>query len=240
MIDATFIQKILDISDVEVKDIDGRKFASRPMNLIEKAEIAALYVSHLSGIVDYVQNAIDYKPKDEIFVHIDGPNQVKLLTYADSLYLNRNTLVSAIVDSTSHKIFGNFKDQEMFLLDLNTGFIRTENIEALIEIVSNVRSEDVRIDEDDGISQNVTTRSGMTRLANVKLPSQVILQPYRTFSEIDQPGDYFVFRARKGSKEGALPTFGLFESGSKRWEIEAIESIKKYFQKYLPEMKIVG
>jgi hypothetical protein len=240
MIDATFIQKILDISDVEVKDVDGRKFASRPMSLIKKAEIATLNVSHLSGIVDYVKNAIDYKSKDEIFIHIAGYSRVELLTYADSLYLDRNVLVAAIVDDTSQKIFGNFKDQEMFLLDLNTRFVRTENIELLIEIVSNVRSEDVRIDEDDGISQNVTTRSGVARLANVKLPSQVVLQPYRTFSEIVQPEDHFVFRARKGSKEGTLPTFGLFESGSKRWEIDAIESIKKYFQKNLPEMKIVG
>lgn len=238
MIDATFIQKILDISDVEVKEIDGRKYASRQLYQIKNPTIMPLYVSHLSGIVDYVKSKIDNE-REEMFLHIASPNSVELLSFVDPIQKDRDVLVIANVDDNSSRILGQFKDQEMFLLDLNAGFVRTENIESLIEIVSNVRSEEVRIDEDDGVSQALTTRAGIARIANVKLPNPIVLQPWRTFAEIDQPEDYFVFRARKGSKEG-LPTFGLFENGSKRWEIAAIDSIKRYYIENLPQIKIVG
>lgn len=237
MIDANFIQKILDIADVEVKEVDGRKLAAREMFIVKPPSLKRLCVSNLQGLIDYVEADIDGIA--DKFLYIYDPCNVSLISKADEIYLERKEIIQAVFDEQTNGLFNQFKEQEMFLLDLNTAFVRTGPLEQLIMIVSNVKSEDVRIDEDDGVSQTVTSRAGIAMVENVKLPNPVLLNPYRTFAEIDQPEDYFVFRARK-ARDGEAPKFGLFENGSGMWKIKAIDLIKEWLEERLPGIPIIG
>ncbi len=238
MIDADFIQKIIDVSgDVKIQEINGRPFANREMFPIHRKDIEAIVIVSLQGMVDYI-NANE-NDDDGWFLNVQSPGLVKLLTGYDYAYKKRDTIVMACFESKFSDVVNVYKDQEMFLLDLNSYFVMTEQLEQLIRIVSNVKSEEIRIDDDDGISQQVTSRSGIARVENVKLPNPISLKPFRTFAEIEQPDDYFVFRARK-ARDGEPPCFGLFENGSGLWRIKAIESIKMYFWDKLPEMTVIG
>lgn len=238
MIDATFVQKILDISDVEVKIVDGRPMASRQMYEIDRSMVKALTVFSLQSLVDYLTNNVDGLVKANLMCHVVSPKTVKLIARFDDIYREREIFIHAEacgVDTRCNR----FVSQEEFILDLATMYVPDENTAALMQIVSNVKSEDVRLDEDDGVSQVVTSRSGVARLANVILPNPITLRPFRTFAEVEQPEDYFIFRARKG-KEGDAPTFGLFKNGSGMWELKAVEAIKTWLGERLPEVAVIG
>jgi len=67
----------------------------------------------------------------------------------------------------------------------------------------------------------------------------VVLRPYRTFLEIEQPASAFVFRLRRG-REGELPTCALFEADGGRWKLEAIERIRDYLKEQLSEIAVIA
>lgn len=238
MIDATFVQKILDISQVQIQTIEGRPMASRQMFEIEKPLVKPLQVAGLQGLVDYVKHEVDRFDKTELMVHVESAISVKLISSFDAMYFKRQVYLQA-VPKMGRMSLNTFRSQEEFILDLSTSFVRDETVEKLLQIVSNIKSEDVRLDEDDGVSQQVTSRAGVARLTNVTLPNPVTLSPYRTFAEVEQPEDLFIFRVRKG-RDGDGPGFGLFENGSGRWELIAIDLIKKWIIERLPEIAVIG
>ncbi|MGC4441273.1 hypothetical protein ABXW85_20645, partial [Streptococcus suis] len=65
--------------------------------------------------------------------------------------------------------------------------------------------------EDNGVSQVATVTSGVASLAKGKAPNPVLLRPYRTFAEVEQPASQFVFRIDKQAR------MALFEADGKRW-----------------------
>lgn len=84
--------------------------------------------------------------------------------------------------------------------------------------------------EDDGITQRVTAKSGISLSKTVKVPNPVRLMPYRTFTEVAQPESAFVFRMRK---DGSSISAALFEADGNAWKNEAILNIKEFFKSSL-------
>jgi hypothetical protein len=80
--------------------------------------------------------------------------------------------------------------------------------------------------EDDGITQRVAVKQGVTLKADIALQPRVTLAPYRTFAEIDQVLSTFVFRTRVGPSQS--PQLALFEADGGRWRINAVASIKSW------------
>ena len=61
------------------------------------------------------------------------------------------------------------------------------------------------------------------------VPNPVLLKPYRTFIEVQQPESAFIFRMQDG------PRAALFEADGGAWRIEAMENIRAYLAKELKE-----
>ena len=72
---------------------------------------------------------------------------------------------------------------------------------------------------------------------SVKVPSPVILEPYRTFREIAQPESPYIVRVK--SNEGKPPSVALFECEGEQWRLRAVDAIKSYLEKSLPDGTII-
>ena len=81
---------------------------------------------------------------------------------------------------------------------------------------------------DDGLTQRVTARAGVTRREVVDLPNPVTLRPFRTFMDIEQPASLFVLRLNAG-QDGEQPTVSLTEADGGAWKNQVIASIKEFF-----------
>lgn len=100
--------------------------------------------------------------------------------------------------------------------------------------------EAVKNVSDDGLTQTINVRAGITRVGEVDVPNPVTLRPFRTFPEIEQPASQYVLRLRSGGKGGGPPECALFGVDSGLWEIEAIALIKSWLQERLPGFTVIA
>lgn len=117
---------------------------------------------------------------------------------------------------------------------LKSKFRMTEDLESIIKLVGNIQDENVTNYNDDGITQKVTTKTGIARVGEVPLPPKVSLVPYRTFIEVGQPKSEFLLRAKKGY-DGI--EFALFEADGGAWKKEAISNIACYLSDKLKDIE---
>ena len=100
----------------------------------------------------------------------------------------------------------------------------------VVDVISNIREEQVKQSQDNGLAQTVTARVNVAIADAVEVPRTVTLAPYRTFREIQQPHSQFVLRLT--AKPGELPQVGLFEADGGMWKNDAIENIMAYLQEH--------
>lgn len=77
-------------------------------------------------------------------------------------------------------------------------------------------------------------KTGIANIEDVVLPNPVTLRPYRTFNEVEQPASSFVFRAKDG------PMFALFEADNGAWRGQAMQNIKAYLERAVPDLKVIA
>ena len=101
-------------------------------------------------------------------------------------------------------------------------------------ICAAVSAEQARVvsPADDGMTQRVTARSGISLVKQVSVPNPVVLAPYRTFTEVEQPKSPFVFRIRQTGDEVQA---ALFAADADAWKREAIANIRDWFEQHIPQ-----
>ncbi len=228
------IEKILSLGGRRDQIINGRTYSNGPDGILPlkppKAE--TLTVNTLTGIVDFgpaiavaLIHVIDHKRVDVMDLNFTDP------------WLTRSTYLSAVHESPVFK-FGQWFDNESFIIAIQSLFVQDENTAALLRIVGNIKEENVTQFDDDGVTQAVTAKAGISRQAVVAVPNPVTLRPYRTFMEIEQPASTFVFRMQSG--KGCPPSCALFEADGRMWRLEAIKSIKAWLAEKIPAIKIIA
>lgn len=130
--------------------------------------------------------------------------------------------------------FDAFHQHEDFIIGLQAKFTPDEDLTAVLEVVSSIKDNQVTISEDDGVSQKITASKGATMDRRAALPNPVVLRPYRTFREIEQPRSPFILRARDAGN--GLPALALFESDGGQWKLTAVQLIQAYLDKELEGM----
>ncbi|MNW60692.1 hypothetical protein D3C74_386970 [compost metagenome] len=70
-----------------------------------------------------------------------------------------------------------------------------------------------------GMTQSVVAKTGVATVEDVKVPNPVLLAPYRTFVEVEQPESSFVFRMKDG------PSAALFEADGGAWRNDVIANV---------------
>jgi hypothetical protein len=135
--------------------------------------------------------------------------------------------------------YGIFYGCEEFNIKIQSVFVPNDDRDRVLRLVGNIKEENVRQASDDGVTQTVTARAGITRVEDVQVPNPVNLMPYRTFREVTQPTSDFILRMKQGIG-GQMPTCALFEADGGSWKLRAIQSIAAYLKESTEGITIIA
>lgn len=214
----------------QILEVNGQKYSPVSLNLIHLPKVESIMVNSLTGLIDYIKSDFDKKSLRGTLIHVVSHDKVQLISniLADT---GRETYIDAEAFKPKFS-FGQWYDVENFNIALQSCFVGNPDLTQILKVVGNVKEESVRQTSDDGISQAIIAKTGIAQVEEVIVPNPVILAPYRTFVEIQQPESKFVFRMQQG------PKCALFEADGGAWRIEAMQSIKTYLEEELTGIDI--
>lgn len=219
---------------VDMRDRDGinRTFvidqSGTPIeiNTKNKKSRKILEINTLTGLVDYVKANLD-RPDASLFLQVKDEETVFLKgLLCEEGEREELVFAYAIVPRFS---YGVFLEAEDLIISLQSNFTKKGDRDLLLKVIGNIKEENVRNTGDDGFSQAVTMKTGITSVDNVKVPNPVTLAPYRTFLEVEQPESDFIFRMKDG------PRGAIFEADGGMWRNKAITNVRDYLAAELKE-----
>ncbi|MBM7580045.1 hypothetical protein [Jeotgalibacillus terrae] len=204
----------------EVYEQHGQTYSTERMHLVKRPVADPLVLNTLKGIVDYIDENVDRET--DLIIHIKSPEQVEVLKQLND-DREREVLIRSIAWLPEFS-FDRFYDSEAFNIKLQSCFVENEDRKIALKVVGNIREDAVKTVGDDGTSQSVVARTGVSSVDNVKVPNPITLAPRRTFVEVAQPESDFIFRMKDG------PACALFEADGGYWKHEAMRNIRKYLE----------
>jgi len=225
--------------------IGGREYATRVVfdPRTQEAVPMPIQLSTLQSFADFVEDQaeteVEYREERGIFVHVAAPQTVTLETGIFGEFNQRAQLARATALNAVYFRFGQFMDQESFIIALLCQFAPDDGREAVLKLVGNLQDEAVQTLADDGVTQRATARAGLVKREGVEVPNPVMLTPYCSFAEVEQVTRPFILRLRGGGN-GQPPTCALFECDGGRWQLEAIQRVKDWLAGELPGVAIYG
>jgi hypothetical protein len=245
MIGDSVVEAIQDSVRTNVIEVDGRKFVDREVfDPPSPDSPKPLAVHTLTGLVDYVNNRTQIDPDHGgliTCVHVVGPYGVNVYGPIHGRDNERYLYAQAFYETVKNGIgfaFGQFCDPETFTIALQSLFDDSGDVVKVLKLVGNMRSEQIRTSEDDGVTQVVGTRAGIVMKAQSDVPNPVILAPYRTFNEVEQPHSAYIFRVRENGDKP--PLCALFCADGDAWKLTAIERIKQYLAEKITGIPIIA
>ena len=191
-----------------------------------------LRVSTLTGLVDYIKANVD-QIRGELLIHVNAYNEVRLYSPLNC-DRERELYIKAEAILPNNIRYNDFLDTERFNIMLQSSFVDAGDKAVLLKYTGLVQDEAVKSTGDDGVSQQVTVKTGVASVGQAIVPNPVSLAPYRTFPEVEQPISKFIFRMQSG------PRAALFEADGGAWRNQAIINIKQYLEKELEEIKNIS
>jgi len=226
-----FAQFFLDQTQAEIMEINGRKYTTKPVEEVFDPAPSTLRLATLTGLVDYCKANVDARELPKLIVHVEDESNVQLLSALHGDFLQRDILLHIKADLLKIP-FNSWLESETFNIAMQSLFVDSPDRAAVLKVVGNIRESAVKETSDDGVSQQVVAKAGIGRVENVSVPNPVILKPFRTFAEVEQPESQFVFRMRTGAQH---PECMLVEADGGAWRNAARQNIKDYLVKELPE-----
>ncbi len=222
------IEKILGLAPPTQVDIDGRQYFNQGLTPVKPPVQNDLAISTLTSIADYFRDNPDSIDLKKAVVHIKSHTCVEVVSAVVGEWIQRHSYLTAEVAPKAFQ-YGRYLPIEHFMIAVQTHLVQDDTTAALLQVVGNITDgASVKL-LDDGVTQQVEAKSGITRIENVKLPNPVQLAPYRTFLEITQPASAFVFRMKK-SQGAEGPTAALYEADGGIWQLEAIKRIRDWLR----------
>jgi hypothetical protein len=231
MIDSNFVQAISTLSGGQSVTVNGKEYTTKQVYnvpLPTEPLTPVLAVSTLTGLVDFCKTIT---PNNHI-LHVKSFHEVVLLSAIQGEARQREAFISANCGGPSFK-FGQFIDQQEFMIAIQSQFTDYGDRAKVMRVIGTIKQDQAKTSMDDGITQVVTASKGVTLVADVAVPNPVLLKPYRTFGEVDQPPSQFVLRVDED-------TVALFESDGGLWKREAINNIREYLASKVTGIPIIA
>lgn len=229
---AKMIDKIVSLKETKIFEIGGQTYTDGHLTMVpihvDRPE--CITVSGLDGICQLIRTELA-KVGTTVLVQAKSYKTVEVMTtYLDDF--SRNILYRAEADVPGLRT--GFRDRETALIELRSLFIPGEGTAYLLDLLSRMTDENSISTQDNGVTQTVEARQGIALKERVEIRPRVVLQPFRTFLEVDQPESEFLLRvdAEKG--------IGLFEADGGVWKLEAKKNIAAYFAKNLSDLIEAG
>lgn len=231
MLNADAIKEIRSTAIGEVQDIEGKKFHVNHAGAkaLEYPAPDTLHVFSLSQLVSYIMDTLE---DEECFVNVLSHDRVQVGLKART----KNEKLQFIVNSDFSKQFEAFPfgeklEQEEFIIELQTKFVKDAALEQLLALTNKVKADRVTESGDDGYSQVVTTKVGAHLAATEKVPNLWYLKTYKTFAEIEQPVIPYILRLHQRSSE--MPEFALYDCDGGKWKLGTTMAIRSWLKDQL-------
>lgn len=217
------IKYIVELGNRKEVEIDGVTYTSNDLQIVAPPRPKAVGLSTLTGLVEYIKSNIDFKGIDNYMIHIVSPTEVRFMS---CLCGNdgRRDILAAAVPLLPGISFDRYLRTEEFNVMLQSSFVKNEDRDLLLKFSGNIQENTNRKTQDDGVTQVVEMKTGVTTISNVIVPNPVTLAPYRSFTEIEQVESDFIFRVKEG------PMCAIFEADGGAWRNEVMKRIKEYLR----------
>lgn len=223
----------------QVLEIEGRRFHQGELAEIGDPTVKELELRSLSSMVEYVKSKFDKEAHlNRLMIHVQASGLVKLYGPLVGKLLTRHEYCESAVIREGFP-FGLRLTPEDFNLQLQMNVEDKFDRAKLLKLSGTVGCEKSMTSYDDGHTQQVSIRKGAVLQETETVPNPVTLSPYRTFSEIEQPSSPFVFRVHDNGPD-KLPSLSIHECDGGLWMQTAMQSIKKYLKKALPDVQVLA
>ncbi len=206
-------------------EIEGKAYCTKHLERYHNFDMAsAVHVNTLTALVDYIKGKPE-ELRDSMILHVKSPTEVALVSgLVDERSRETLMVAEAIVNEF---LFDKYYSQERFLIELQANFLETEDLKNIKMVAGNIQAGTTANYNDDGVSQKTTIKSGIVNNTDVIVPNPVVLRPYRTFAEIEQPLGEYVFRISDGERG---PQFKLVDADGGFWKNLTMKKIKEYLE----------
>lgn len=229
---AKMIDKIVSLKETKIFEIGGQTYADASLTRIPPHvdRPDCISVSGLDSICKLIRTELE-KVGTTIMVQVKSNDTVEVMTTYLSDF-SRNTLYRAKADAPG--LYTGFRGREVALIELRSLCIPNEGTAYLLDLLSRMTNENSVSTNDNGVTQTVEARQGVALNALVEIKPRVMLRPFRTFLEVEQPESEFLLRV--DPDEG----IGFFEADGGIWKLEAKKNIADYFLKNMGDLIDAG
>jgi hypothetical protein len=232
------IEKIIELDEIRTYEMDGRIYTRnrdqlQPLIKPEEVDPVPLEVCNLRSFIKYLVINPDGLDLDWLTIYVVDAFNVHLIGPLQESNCNRRfTYLAAHVEPCFFK-FNQFLELEDFVISLQANFQRTAELGAVVHMLANLANENIRQNIDDGFTQSLQIKDGLTTKAEVKVQNPITLIPFRTFREVEQPAGEFILRL-KGRGDRA-PLVCLTVADGNAWQLQAIAAIRQLIAAWLNE-----
>ena len=216
---------------------DGRWYCSTSLQEVKpEVKLPARYsVDTLEALVKLIRTeGINHSP--QLYVRVDSARRVVVdTTYTHKEYaeFSRLPLYEAVSDVPNISVNQSIR-LERAIVELQSLYAVTPDRDYLLALLSRIDVNQGVSSVDNGISQEVSVRTGAVLKEQQTVQPIVHLQPYRTFLEVEQPASAFLLRL---DKEGHP---ALYEADGGAWKLEAKRNIAAYLGEQLADLVVSG
>jgi hypothetical protein len=224
------VQKIAELEDRgKTIEVNGRTFARVAFNpVIYVPRPDALSGKTLTGLVDYIKANREGVDFASCMLHVVDHTKVELVDSYEGDDAARTRYYQAKLDENLPVFrFDEFMPVEDFIIKIRALFQPGTDLDDVVAIVSRVVAQDEISAKDDGLSQTVQVKRGVSGALTSEVMTKGVyeLRPYRTFREIEQPAARFILRLKGGD---GVPRVALFDAEGGSWRYTAMQSVKSF------------
>jgi len=229
------LEYIVGLGEAKQTTIHGDVYSDKELHRVGKVIPYAkeIELSTLSSLVQYIKSNVDTMA-EKMIVHVENPTTVKLFSSLDELR-KRECLVEVNAQTPSFS-YERFLEHEAFCIGVQAKFLDdpTTDRAAVLAFAGTVEAGSVAEYGDDGVTQKATVKTGIASKNECVVPNPVLLRPFRTFVEVEQPASHFVFRMKQ-DRIGGIEC-ALFEADGGAWKNIATKKIHEYLEFELAEI----
>lgn len=221
--------KPTDGGDRETDFIDCVAYANKPMTEFarEKNYADEIPLTSLRSICTMVCQEKD-KTDEKIFVRVVSPTDVRVFTGLDE-DRKREHFYRCCADTPRISV-NQAQSYQHAIIELRSLYIPNDGSAYLLRLLSSISEESKVVSSDNGVTQTVEAKKGINLSEQVPIEPRVILRPFRTFIEVDQPESEFLLRLEEGSR------VALWEADGGVWKLEATRNVAAYFETELADL----
>lgn len=212
---------------------DGRQFCSADLHEVrpEVPSPVQYSVDTLEALVKLIRTE-GADVAELLYVRVDSARRVVVdstYTGRDYAIYSRLPLYEAVSDVPSISV-NQYMNQDRAVIELQSLYAVTDDRDYLLSLLSHIDVNQGVSSVDNGISQEVSVRTGAVLKEQQIVQPIVHLQPYRTFLEVEQPASDFLLRLDKDGRPA------LYEADGGAWRLEAKRNIAAYLGEQLADL----